>query len=91
MLALARGLQYIHEPFNPVAPAGVCAADFDHYFVYVTRCNETRYLSPLSRTLAFRYSGSRRHERPARSAGHDERSTKGWSGNGPDCGTRARS
>ena len=56
MLALARGLQYIHEPFNPVAPAGVCAADFDHYFVYVTRCNETRYLSPLSRTLAFRYS-----------------------------------
>lgn len=56
MLALARGVQYIHEPFNPVAPAGVCTADFDHYFVYVTRRNETGYLSPLSRTIAFRYA-----------------------------------
>jgi hypothetical protein len=56
MLALAPGVEYIHEPFNPVAPAGVCTADFDHYFVYVTRRNELDYLSPLSRTLGFRYA-----------------------------------
>ena len=56
MLALAPGVEYIHEPFNPLAPAGVCSADFDHYFAYVTRRNELAYLAPLTRTLAFRYA-----------------------------------
>jgi hypothetical protein len=56
MLALAPGIEYIHEPFNPLAPAGVCSADFDHYFVYVTRRNELPYLSALTRTLEFRYA-----------------------------------
>lgn len=56
MLALAPGVEYVHEPFNPVAPPGVCAAEFDHYFMYVTRHNESRYSLPLSRTLAFRYA-----------------------------------
>jgi hypothetical protein len=56
MLAVAPGVQYIHEPFNPVAPPGVSSAGFDHYYVYVDHHNEARYYPHIARTLAFRYS-----------------------------------
>lgn len=55
MLAVAPGVHYIHEPFNPVAPPGVSSPGFDHYYVYVGRHNEARYYRSVARTLGFRY------------------------------------
>jgi hypothetical protein len=54
-LALAPGVAYVHEPFNPVTPPGISAAPFDRFFAYVTAENEARYAPALERTLAFRY------------------------------------
>lgn len=55
MLALAPGVAYVHEPFNPRTAAGLSPAPFDRYFTVVTPENEERYLPGLRRTLAFRY------------------------------------
>jgi hypothetical protein len=51
MLALAPGVAYVHEPFNPRFSAGA----FDRYFTVVTAENEARYEGELERTLSFRY------------------------------------
>jgi hypothetical protein len=51
MLALAPGVGYVHEPFNPRFSAG----RFDRYFTVVTRGNEARYASELEHALTFRY------------------------------------
>jgi hypothetical protein len=51
MLALAPGVAYVHEPFNPRFSAGA----FDRYFTVVTHENETRYAPELERALSFRY------------------------------------
>jgi hypothetical protein len=55
MLALAPGVGYVHEPFNPRTPKGLSSAPFDRYFTVVTAENEARYLPGLKRTLAFDY------------------------------------
>jgi hypothetical protein len=55
MLALAPGVAYVHEPFNPRTAAGLSPARFDRYFTVVTRENEARYRPGLERTLRFRY------------------------------------
>jgi hypothetical protein len=56
MLALAPGVGYIHEPFNPRTPDGLSSAPFDRYFTVVTAENEQRYLPGLKRTLGFDYA-----------------------------------
>ncbi|HTS73382.1 MAG TPA: sulfotransferase [Gaiellaceae bacterium] len=58
MLALAPGVGYVHEPFNPDTPKGLSSAPFDHYFTVVTAENEARYLPGLERTLAYGYDWS---------------------------------
>jgi hypothetical protein len=63
MLALAPGVGYVHEPFNPRFSAG----RFDRYFTVVTRENEARYAPELEHVLTFRYelaSRLRRRHRP---------------------------
>jgi hypothetical protein len=55
MLALAPGVQYVHEPFNPRTAAGLSPARFDRYFTVVTRENEARYRPGLEQTIRFRY------------------------------------
>ena len=55
MLALAPGVAYIHEPFNPRTAAGLSPARFDRYFTVVTRENEARYRPGLEQTIRFRY------------------------------------
>jgi len=55
MLALAPGVAYIHEPFNPRTAAGLSPARFDRYFTVVTRENEARYRSGLEQTIRFHY------------------------------------
>jgi sulfotransferase family protein len=51
MLALAAGVGYVHEPFNPRFSAGA----INRYFTVVTAENEARYEPELERVLAFRY------------------------------------
>jgi hypothetical protein len=51
MLALAPGVAYLHEPFNPRFSAG----RFDRYFIVVTGENEDRYAPELERVLELRY------------------------------------
>jgi len=51
MLALAPGVGYVHEPFNPRFSAGA----FERYFTVVTAENEARYAPELERALSFRY------------------------------------
>ena len=55
MLALAPGVQYVHEPFNPRTAAGLSPARFDRYFTVVTSENEARYRPGLEQTIRFRY------------------------------------
>jgi hypothetical protein len=55
MLALAPGVAYIHEPFNPRTPVGISPAGFDRYFTVVTAENEERYARGLERTIHSRY------------------------------------
>ena len=55
MLALAPGVAYIHEPFNPRTARGLSPAGFDRYFTVVTAENEGRYRAGLEQTIRFRY------------------------------------
>ena len=55
MLALAPGVAYVHEPFNPRTPRGRSPACFERYFTVVSAENEGRYAEGLERTLRFRY------------------------------------
>jgi hypothetical protein len=55
MLALAPGIAYIHEPFNPRTPPGRSPAGFHRYFTVVTAENERRYAAGLERTIGLRY------------------------------------
>lgn len=55
MLALAPGVAYVHEPFNPRTSAGLSPAGFDRYFTVVTAENEARYRPGLEQTVRFRY------------------------------------
>jgi hypothetical protein len=55
MLALAPGVAYIHEPFNPRTAAGLSPAGFDRYFTVVTAENEGRYRAGLEQTIRFGY------------------------------------
>ncbi len=55
MLALAPGVDYLHEPFNPHMPAGYAGGVFDRHLVYVCAENEAAYRPALERTLAFHY------------------------------------
>ena len=66
VLALAPGVTYIHEPFNPVTPVGICGAPFRRFFEYVCDENAARYEPALARTLELRYD-VRRQARTVRS------------------------
>lgn len=55
MLALAPGVAYIHEPFNPRTAAGLSPARFDRYFTVVTSENEARYRPGLEQTIRLHY------------------------------------
>ena len=55
MLALAPGVAYVHEPFNPRTPPGISPARFDRFYAVVTDENEDAYLPGLTRTLRLEY------------------------------------
>ncbi|MFN8187085.1 MAG: sulfotransferase [Gaiellales bacterium] len=55
MLALAPGVGYVHEPFNPDIPAGIAGGVFTRHLQYVCAENEAAFRPALARALAFRY------------------------------------
>jgi hypothetical protein len=55
MLALAPGVAYLNEPFNPDNPrTGAGRGGFSRYFTVVTSENEDRYAIPIERMVQFR-------------------------------------
>ena len=54
MLA-AGGFAYVSEPLNVLHRPGVMAAPVRHWYQYITRENESEYLSAFQKTLALRY------------------------------------
>ncbi len=56
ILGLSTDTGYIHEPFRPGCPPGICNAGFQHWFTYITRENETPYYQAVKNTLEFRYN-----------------------------------
>ena len=67
MLALAPGVGYVHEPFNPGTPKGLSPAGFERYYTIVTSQNESRYRPGLERSLGLKYD-----------LGAQLRSARGW-------------
>jgi hypothetical protein len=55
MLALAPGVAYVHEPFNPRTPPGISGAPFDRFYAVVTDANEAAYLPGVARTVRLEY------------------------------------
>jgi Sulfotransferase family len=55
MLALAPGVGYLHEPFNPTTDPGIAGRPFTHFFGYVSSANEARVAPHLERALGFSY------------------------------------
>jgi len=55
MLALERGLAYVHEPFNPQRSPGWMGLRVPHWYLYVTGENEAPYREPFWRVLTLRY------------------------------------
>ncbi len=56
MIAAAPGVGYVSEPFSVNSPAGVCRADFRHWYSYVDDENAAQFSDAVGRTLGFRYS-----------------------------------
>lgn len=55
MLALAPGVGYVHEPFNPVRWPGLTRRPLPHWYLYVCEENEGAYLDLIDDVLRFRY------------------------------------
>ena len=59
MLSKSPTVGYIHEPFNRwenQRRLGAYSAPVPHWFLYVTKDNESAYHGPMKETLAFRYN-----------------------------------
>lgn len=54
MLALAPGIGYIHEPFNPMGVPGICNPEFK-WFAYVTGENASEHFEHIGNILNFRF------------------------------------
>jgi hypothetical protein len=54
MLA-AGGYAYVSEPLNVLHRPGVMAAPVQHWYMYITRENESAYLPAFQKTLSLRY------------------------------------
>ena len=55
MLLASGGVGYVNEPFNLSYSPGTFRVPADHWYVYVTRENEQRFLPALAAALEFRY------------------------------------
>ena len=59
MLSASPSVGYIHEPFNldwQRKHPGICNANFQHWFTYITKDNELIFYEPIKNTLAFHYN-----------------------------------
>jgi hypothetical protein len=57
MIGLSPQIGYIHEPFNYfIERKGICNAEFNKFFTYITDENENLYYRNLSRTISYKYN-----------------------------------
>lgn len=56
MLALSPSVGYIHEPLHVNHRPGVCGANFDYWYFYITEKNESRYRSHIENMIRFNYN-----------------------------------
>jgi Sulfotransferase family len=57
MIGLSPRIGYIHEPFNYfIGRKGICNANFDKFFTYITDENESFYDRDISRTISYKYN-----------------------------------
>lgn len=55
VLAASPDVGYIQEPFNPGRRPGICNLPISNWFQYVCSENERDFITPLQRSLSFRY------------------------------------
>lgn len=55
MLAIGSGVAYVSEPLNVWHRPGVFAANVEHWYTYVCKDNESKYLSAFRKTLNLEY------------------------------------
>jgi hypothetical protein len=77
MLLASGRLGYINEPFNLSYSRGAFRVPVDHWYVYVTRENEQRFLPALAEALEFRYPLARELRR-SRSRTDVQHAVKIW-------------
>jgi hypothetical protein len=58
MIAESPQIHYIHEPFNVTHPpgGGICRAQFNYWYTYISSENEEMYYKALKDTVEFSYS-----------------------------------
>jgi hypothetical protein len=56
MIALSPLVGYIQEPFNLAHRPGICSAQFDYWFPYITAQNEAQFYQGIQKTMEFSYS-----------------------------------
>lgn len=56
MIAASPSVVYIDEPFNIKHDVGICGAQFDYWFTYVSDQNEQDYYEHIKKTITFRYN-----------------------------------
>ena len=59
MLALSSEVGYIQEPFNLHHRPGICSAEFNYWFPYISQKNGEEYYSSLKDTIEFKYKVGR--------------------------------
>jgi hypothetical protein len=55
MLATSPAVGYVQEPFNLHLKSGICSANFNYWFTYITSENEDRFYESIKDTLCFSY------------------------------------
>jgi len=56
MIAASPSVVYIDEPFNIKHDVGICGAQFDYWFTYVSDQNEQDYYEHIKKSITFRYN-----------------------------------
>ena len=56
MIALSSSVGYIKEPFNLEHRLGICSAEFERWFTYISQENELLFYEDIKQTINFSYN-----------------------------------
>lgn len=56
VLAHSKKVGYIHEPCNPRHRPGICGAEFNYWFPYISDENESYFYDHINKTIKFKYN-----------------------------------